>query len=48
LSGRRETATIATVCTLAAFVGVFPRYPLVVAANRDEYLAPVDVADGSP
>jgi uncharacterized protein with NRDE domain len=27
------------VCTLAAFVGVFPAHPLVVAANRDEYLA---------
>jgi len=27
------------VCTLAAFVRVFPAYPLVVAANRDEYLA---------
>ncbi len=26
-------------CTLAAFVRVFPAYPLVVAANRDEYLA---------
>ena len=26
-------------CTLAAFVGVFPSWPLVVAANRDEYLA---------
>jgi uncharacterized protein with NRDE domain len=26
------------VCTLAAFVRVFPAYPLVVAANRDEYL----------
>ena len=25
-------------CTLAAFVGVFPAHPLVVAANRDEYL----------
>ena len=36
---RRERATIATVCTLAAFVGAFPAWPLVVAANRDEYLA---------
>jgi len=27
------------VCTLAAFVGAFPAWPLVVAANRDEYLA---------
>ena len=26
-------------CTLAAFVGVFRDFPLVVAANRDEYLA---------
>lgn len=26
-------------CTLAAFVGVFPGWPLVVAANRDELLA---------
>jgi uncharacterized protein with NRDE domain len=26
------------VCTLAAFVRVFRAYPLVVAANRDEYL----------
>ena len=26
-------------CTLAAFVGAFPSWPLVVAANRDEYLA---------
>ena len=26
-------------CTLAAFVRVFPTHPLVVAANRDEYLA---------
>jgi len=26
-------------CTLAAFVRVFPHHPLVVAANRDEYLA---------
>ncbi|HUE30688.1 MAG TPA: NRDE family protein [Verrucomicrobiae bacterium] len=26
-------------CTLAAFVGAFPGWPLVVAANRDEYLA---------
>jgi uncharacterized protein with NRDE domain len=26
------------VCTLAAFVAVFPDHPLVVAANRDEYL----------
>jgi uncharacterized protein with NRDE domain len=27
------------VCTLAAFVRVFPAWPLVVAANRDEFLA---------
>jgi len=27
------------VCTLATFVGVFPGWPLVVAANRDEFLA---------
>jgi uncharacterized protein with NRDE domain len=27
------------VCTLAAFVAAVPDYPLVVAANRDEYLA---------
>jgi len=27
------------VCTLAAFVQVFPAWPLVVAANRDEFLA---------
>jgi uncharacterized protein with NRDE domain len=27
------------VCTLAAFLGVFPDVPLVVAANRDEFLA---------
>src|ERR1051325_8751411 len=27
------------VCTLAAFVQVFPAWPLVVAANRDELLA---------
>jgi uncharacterized protein with NRDE domain len=27
------------VCTLAAFLGVFPDAPLVVAANRDEFLA---------
>jgi uncharacterized protein with NRDE domain len=27
------------VCTLATFVGVFPEWPLVVAANRDEFLA---------
>jgi len=39
LAARRERATIATVCTLAAFVGAFPTWPLVVAANRDEYLA---------
>jgi len=26
-------------CTLAAFVRVFPAWPLVVAANRDEFLA---------
>ena len=32
-------ATIRRVCTLAAFVGVFPDHPLVIAANRDEYLA---------
>ena len=25
-------------CTLAAYVGVFPAWPLVVAANRDEHL----------
>ncbi len=39
MAARRERATIATVCTLAAFVGAFPTWPLVVAANRDEYLA---------
>jgi uncharacterized protein with NRDE domain len=27
------------VCTLAVYVGVFPAYPVVVAANRDELLA---------
>jgi uncharacterized protein with NRDE domain len=27
------------VCTLAVFLGVFPDMPLVVAANRDEFLA---------
>jgi len=27
------------VCTLATFVDVFPGWPLVVAANRDEFLA---------
>jgi len=27
------------VCTLATFVDVFPDWPLVVAANRDEFLA---------
>jgi uncharacterized protein with NRDE domain len=27
------------VCTLAVFLGVFPEAPLVVAANRDEFLA---------
>jgi uncharacterized protein with NRDE domain len=27
------------VCTLAVFLGVFPDAPLVVAANRDEFLA---------
>src|SRR5438552_18738956 len=27
------------VCTLAVFVRVFPAWPLVVAANRDEFLA---------
>src|SRR5207249_10378381 len=27
------------VCTLAVFRRVFPSHPLVVAANRDEYLA---------
>jgi uncharacterized protein with NRDE domain len=32
-------ATIRRVCTLAAFVRVFPDQPLVIAANRDEYLA---------
>ena len=26
-------------CTLAVFHRVFPSHPLVVAANRDEYLA---------
>jgi len=32
-------STIAAVCTLAVFLGAFPTHPLVVAANRDEYLA---------
>ena len=41
------------VCTLAAFVRVFQPYPLVVAANRDEWLArpatsPVLLRDVSP
>ncbi|HYR97072.1 MAG TPA: NRDE family protein [Candidatus Binatus sp.] len=40
-------------CTLAAFVGVFPGHPLVVAANRDEYLdrpatPPVVLRDEAP
>jgi hypothetical protein len=35
---RSEPVTIRVVCTLAAFVRVFPACPLVVAANRDEYL----------
>ncbi len=39
MAERRDRTTIATVCTLAAFVGAFPAWPLVVAANRDEYLA---------
>src|SRR5262249_6712521 len=34
----RSRAYDGRVCTLAAFVRVFPAYPLVVAANRDEYL----------
>src|SRR5881409_2866861 len=34
-----KPATIAAVCTLAAFVRIFPAWPLVVAANRDEFLA---------
>src|SRR3989442_10639220 len=36
---RGNPVTIVAVCTLAAFVRVFPTHPLVVAANRDEYLA---------
>jgi len=41
------------VCTLAAFVRVFPAWPLVVAANRDEYLErpatpPVLLRDAPP
>src|SRR5215471_227882 len=40
-------------CTLAAFVRVFPGWPLVVAANRDEFLArpatpPVLLRDAPP
>lgn len=40
-------------CTLAAFVGVFRDHPLVIAANRDEYLErpatpPVVLRDEAP
>jgi uncharacterized protein with NRDE domain len=38
--------TIRGVCTLAAFVRVFPDWPLVIAANRDEYLARPATAPG--
>jgi uncharacterized protein with NRDE domain len=34
------------VCTLAVYVGVFPAYPVVVAANRDELLARPSAAPG--
>ena len=34
----RSSASHALVCTLAAYVGVSPDLPLVVAANRDEFL----------
>src|SRR5206468_7634998 len=45
--------SITAVCTLAAFVRVFPTHPLVVAANRDEYLArpataPLLLRDAAP
>ena len=49
----RHAVTLVAVCTLAAFVGVFPSWPLVVAANRDELLArpatpPLLLRDASP
>src|SRR5215831_485545 len=31
-------ATVRTMCTLAAYVRVAPEIPLLIAANRDEYL----------
>ena len=33
-----------SMCTLALYLRVFPEYPMVVAANRDEYLARPAVA----
>src|SRR5262249_41577453 len=38
-AGLRIPARFRRVCTLAVFHRVFPAYPLVVAANRDEFLA---------
>ena len=39
-------AKVARVCTLAVYRGISPLYPLIVVANRDEFLGRASVAPG--